>query len=137
MADYHSNRKEGAKNHSGVSTRCWSHYIATYNIRPLLSEDMLVELEEELRNVKWHIIGLSETRRQGECIKQLSSGHVLYTVGKDDKSEGGVGFLVNRELTNNIVQYSNASDRVAMVVVILSDRYSVKILQVYAPTTRR
>ena len=49
--------KEGAKN-----LRASSIYIATYNIRSLSSEERLLELEEELKEIKWDIIGLAETR---------------------------------------------------------------------------
>src|SRR5277367_5732341 len=54
-------------------------YIGTYNVRSLLGEDRLVELEE-LKAIKWDIIGLSETRRHGENMQKLVSGNILYTI---------------------------------------------------------
>ena len=45
-------------------------YIGTYNICSLLGEDRLAELEEELKAIKWNIIGLSETRRHGERVQK-------------------------------------------------------------------
>ena len=133
-ADYHSIRQEGAKNHR-VKISCGAVYIGTYNVRSLLGEDRLMALQEELANIKWHVIGLAETRRRGEAIEQLKSGHVLYTVGKDNKSEGGVGFLIHKDLAANVTEYTSASDRVVMVVIQLSKKYSVKVIQVYAPTS--
>jgi hypothetical protein len=133
-ADHHSVRLEGAKNHRGVSIGCGALYIATYNARSLLGESRLTELENELAEIKWHIVGLSETRRHGETIEQLKSGHVLYTVG-NDKSDGGVGFIINRSLADNVVEYKSASNRAAMIVIKLSKRYSLKVIQVYAPST--
>lgn len=51
--------------------------IGTYNMRSLMSEESLTELDN---------IGLSEVRRKGEDFKKLKSGHILYYVGEDDKS---------------------------------------------------
>ncbi len=112
-----------------------SIYIGTYNVRSLLGEDRLVELQEELQHIKWDIIGLAETRRRGENIEQLKNGSVLYTVGKENRSDSGVGFLVNQQLANNVVEFKSTSDRVAMIVIKLSHRYMLKVIQVYAPTS--
>ena len=49
-------RTEGAKNHR--------FYVGTFNCRTLNGEDRIKELEEELGKLKWHIIGLAETRRE-------------------------------------------------------------------------
>ena len=45
-------------------------HIATYNVCSLLGEDKLMELEQELNEIKWDIVGLAETRRHGECFEQ-------------------------------------------------------------------
>jgi endonuclease/exonuclease/phosphatase family metal-dependent hydrolase len=116
--------KEGAKN-----LRASSIYIATYNIRRLL------ELEEELKEIKWDIIGLAETRRCGESIKKLASGNILYTNGKINKRQSGVGFLINKSLANNVTEFKSVSDRLAFIILKINTNYSVKIVQVYAPTT--
>ena len=110
-------------------------YIGTYNVRSLLGEDRLIELEEELKNIKWSIIGLAETRRHGECITKLVSGNVLYTIGQDNKSQAGVGFLVHKDIAKNVMQFKGASERAAMLIVKLNSKYSVKVIQVYAPTS--
>ena len=36
-------------------------HIGTYNVRSLMGEDRLLELEEELQKIKWDILGLAET----------------------------------------------------------------------------
>ena len=81
-ADYHSVRLEGAKSYR-FNISCGEMYIATFNVRSLLGEDRLIELEEELAGIKWHVVGLVETRYRGENIEVLKSGHILYTVGSD------------------------------------------------------
>ena len=114
---------------------CGELYIGTYNVRSLMGEDRLEELEQELQSIKWHVIGLAETRRQGTNIIQLKNGNILYTVRNESKSEHGVSFLIHRDLASNVIEYKSSSERVAMVVLRLSKKYSVKIVQVYAPTS--
>ena len=110
-------------------------HIGTYNVRTLIGEDRVLELEEELKGIKWDIIGLAETRRRGESIQRMASGNVLYTIGTADKCLSGVGFLVNKHLADNIVEFRGVSDRVAMIVIKINSTCDVKIVQVYAPTT--
>jgi len=59
----------------------------------------------------------------------------LYTKGNDNNSLGGVGFLIWKDLADNIVSFKNTSPRVAQVVIKLSKRQKMRIIQVYAPTT--
>ena len=110
-------------------------YIGTYNVRTLLGDGRLTELKEELKYVKWDIIGLAETKRRGEGILKLENGNILYTVGKADSSHAGVGFLIHKEIANNVIEYKSSFERVAMIVLQLNNMYKVKIVQVYAPTS--
>lgn len=128
---------EGAKNHrvrpgyQGKRTL----QIATYNIRTLLSEHKVLELEEELNHIKWDILGMSEVRRKGEAETILKSGHLLYHKGEDEISQGGTGFLVHKRHKHQILKISSISPRVIYLILKLNQRYSLKIIQVYAPTT--
>ena len=56
--------------------------IATYNVRTLLKDEHVQELEDELKenNMKWDVIGLGEVRRKEESFPTLQSGHLLYTL---------------------------------------------------------
>ena len=71
-----SSKAEGAKN-----LRVPNTYTCSYNVRILKDQNRLEELENEPSETrfKWNIISLSETRRKGEHLVQLNSGHVLYT----------------------------------------------------------
>lgn len=71
--------------------------IATYNARTLLSEEKFTEIEIELENIKWDIVGISEVRRRDEGLKTLKSGHIFYHVGNNDESVGGVGFFIHKK----------------------------------------
>lgn len=40
--------------------------ITSANVRTLLSDQQLIEFEEELETIKWDIVGLGEVRKRGE-----------------------------------------------------------------------
>ena len=111
-------------------------YIGTYNVRTLSTDMHLTDLESEIRNVKWDIIGISEVRRPGEELIELRSKHLLYSYGKEKVKQSGVGFLINKNLKDNVTGFKAVSDRVASVTIQLSKRYKLNIIQVYAPTSQ-
>ncbi|XP_072030583.1 craniofacial development protein 2-like [Amphiura filiformis] len=102
---------------------------------PLLAEERLVELEEELEGVKWDIIGLGEVRRRGEDFTELKSGHHFYHIGTKDKSEAGVGFLIHKSIAGYITEVKGINERLAQLTVKINKRYKIKVIQVYAPTS--
>src|SRR5277367_227625 len=112
-------------------------YVGTYNVRSLLGEDRLVELEEELKAIKWDIIGLSETRRHGENMQKLVSENILYTIGHANKSQAGVGYIVHKDMAGNVIEFRSARSfkRVAMLVVKINCKYTIKVIQVCEPTS--
>ena len=93
------------------------------------------ELEEELKenNMRWDVIGLGEVRRKGESFTTLQSGHLLYHFEANNR-QAGVGFLVNKKWKDNITRVFSGSSRVAVLILRITDRYQLKIVQVYAPT---
>ncbi|XP_046856000.1 craniofacial development protein 2-like [Xenia sp. Carnegie-2017] len=120
-----SRKAEGAKN-----LRVPKIYISTYNVRTLKDDEKLLELMQELNEtkMKWHIIGLAETRRKGE-LTQIEGGHLLYTKG-GDVSMKGVGFLIHQS-----TDFEGRSDRAASITVKINSRYSLQVIQIYAPTS--
>ncbi|KAI8420615.1 hypothetical protein MSG28_007859 [Choristoneura fumiferana] len=86
-------------------------------------DEKIIELEEELSSLRWDIMGLSE------------SGNMLFFREGDRKSQGGVGFLVRKSLINNVVKVDSVSSRVAYLILRITDRYSLKVIQMYAPTS--
>ncbi|KAJ0171982.1 hypothetical protein K1T71_012745 [Dendrolimus kikuchii] len=101
--------------------------LATYNGRTIRLDSHLTELEVELSRINWHILGLSEVRREGEDTITLESGHLLYFREGDRASQGGVGFLVNKTLVNNVVEVNSVSNRVAYLVLKLTNSGSTKM----------
>ena len=88
--------------HTGGAKNLWvkkNHHtrgerlkIATYNVRTLLKDEHVQELEEELKenNMKWDVIGLGEVRRKEEGFTTLQSGHLLY---HSEANNGQAGVL--------------------------------------------
>lgn len=133
------NGKEGAKNprslnhsHRKKTKELW---IGTYNVRTLREDNRIDELEHELQNIKWDIIGLSETKRKGEAWIVLESGNVLLYKGNENESVNGVGFIVRKEQADRITSFSTISDRVAYITIQLNASKIMKIIQIYAPTS--
>lgn len=109
--------------------------VCTYNCRTLSNEAKLRELESELELINWDVIGLSEVRRKGEDLIELQSGHMLYYHGTSNGRTSGVGFIIHRRLKHLIVKCDSSSDRVARVQIKINKRYTLQIVQVYAPTS--
>ena len=64
----------------------------------------------------------------------LQSGHLLYH-SDANYGQAGVGFLITKTWKDNMTRISSGSSRVAELVLRITDRYQLKIVQVYAPTT--
>ena len=64
----------------------------------------------------------------------IQSGHLLYH-SEANNGQAGIGFPVKKKWKDNITRVSSGSSRVAELVVRVTDRYQLKIVQVYAPTT--
>ncbi|XP_044749740.1 craniofacial development protein 2-like [Coccinella septempunctata] len=108
-------------------------YIATYNAKTLSTDEKLLELEEELKNVKWDIIGISEARRIGEGEVVLQSGNTLCYSGEETALRG-VGILVHKRHRDKILDVKSISSRVLCLILQINRKYSLKIIQAYAPT---
>ena len=126
----------GAKNLWGKKNHQTKLKIGTYNVRTLKTDDNITELIHELddTNIKWDIIGIAEVRRQEEHFITLKSGHLLYHTNSHNGQQG-VGFLINKKLQTNIIEVKEINTRMATLTIRINNRYSMKIIQVYAPTS--
>ena len=73
-------------------------------------------------------------RRREECFTTLQNGHLLYH-SKANNGEASVSFLINKKWKDHIVRINSISPREAKLVLSITKRYKLKIVQVYAPTT--
>jgi len=62
--------------------------ITTFNARTLLSEEKLVEMENEIKEINWDVVRISEVRRRGENLKILKSGYIVYYIEEKHQSRG-------------------------------------------------
>lgn len=108
-------------------------HIATLNTLSLRTAEKLLELEIALGNIKWDILGMSEVRRIGNCIKEYDD-YILYYIG-ETKGQFGVGFMVKKHLKKQIIEFKGISERIALLNIQLQG-YKNKwtIVQIYAPT---
>ena len=60
----------------------WNFDFNTYNDRTLASESNIEVLYEELKDVKWNIIGRNEVRRTGEEFIELKNGDIFVAEGQ-------------------------------------------------------
>ena len=84
--------------------------------------------------MKWDVIGLREVRRKQKSFITLQSVHLLYH-SEANNGQGGGGFLLDKAWKDNITRVSSGNSRVAELVRRITDRYQLKIVQVYSPTT--
>ena len=76
-----------------------------------------------------------EIRRKDEKLLDIKYDHQLYYRGTPDGRNSGIGFIINRKLKHNIINFDSLSGRVASLTIKLSRRYTLQIIQVYAPTS--
>ena len=82
----------------------------------------------------WDIIRISEVKRPEECFTKLQSGHLQYHYMAIN-GQAGVEFFINRKWKDRIVRVNSISPRIAELVMCITKRYKLKIVQQYAPTT--
>ena len=111
--------------------------VCTYNTRTLRTDDDLNRLMEDLEHIKWDVVGISETKREGEGLIELPSGHQIYEVGKteENKTRKGIAILVNKRLKDYIEEFKTHTDRIVSCKIKLKGEQTLQIIQVYAPTS--
>ena len=110
--------------------------IATYNARTLSSRQKMLEMEMELEKIKWDVVGVSEVRKPGEECVKLQSGHTFFYRGSDSQMlMHGVGLFIHKRWSNRITHTKSISDRVIYVCLKINSKYSIKVIQAYAPTS--
>ncbi|XP_065068153.1 craniofacial development protein 2-like [Rhopilema esculentum] len=83
--------------------------------------------------LNWNILGISEMRWKGIGEGTTEEGHKIWYIGDEKKHERGVGFLVNKNTKNAVLEFTLISDRIAAIKVV-GKPINMTIVQVYAPT---
>ena len=75
----------------------------------------------ELSSIKWTIIGLSEIQLKSKgCIILNNTGHTMYYSGGNE-CQCEVGFVVNKSIAGNVVNFKGQSDRVAEITIRITN----------------
>ncbi|XP_072021823.1 uncharacterized protein [Amphiura filiformis] len=60
--------------------------------------------------------------------------YTLYCRGTDKSGASRVGFIMSKDSTANVLSYKITSDRVAQMIIKVSDRQKLRIIQINMPT---
>ena len=114
-----------------------SFYVATYNTRTLREREQIEDLLKELENTRWNVVGLSETKRPGEGLTEMRDGNWIFECGKtEDRPDAkGIAFLIHKDFKNYVSKLEILSDRVISCCINVENNKSIKLIQVYAPTS--
>ena len=111
-------------------------HIITANLKTGIkdapSKDLLMN---QLKSVKYDIVGLSETRSATEArTTWIETGDELI-IGAGSRREliGGVGFVIRKSVVPHIVEVDIVTSRIATLKLNVGKKRPLLIIQVYAP----
>ncbi len=107
--------------------------IATWNVRTMLKDGKLENIQEEMKRNKISILGLSETRWKNSGDFENDGYRILYSGG--NKHERGVAVVIHKDYARRITKIVQHSDRIILVKVE-GDPADIIIIQVYMPTSQ-
>ena len=93
--------------------------MCTY-IGTLPKEDDLDRLIDEVDQIKWDVIRLSETYRKGKGWSEIK-GYWMYEIGKTEENPDakGLAFLIHLKITDCVTDFKTHSNRVIEIKVNL------------------
>lgn len=132
MGEYDHSPPQNIRNRKTWKNEMQYLYISCLNVRTLLQDSRITELSCAIKETKWDVIGLCETRRDMEKIEEYNDFILYHSPGSNGRN--GVGFFIKKALKTNIVSFQSFSDRVAMMEIRTSENIHWSFLQIYAPT---
>ena len=108
--------------------------IGTWNVRTLYACGKVKELTHELDRYRWDILGLAEVRWTSCGETTTEEGHKIWYSGEDSRHQHGVGFIVNKNKINSVINCTPISSRL-ISIRIAARPMNITIIQVYAPTS--
>ena len=108
----------------------------TWNVRSLRAAGKVEgRTNTRKKRYRWNILGLGEVRWKknfGETSTQ--EGHKLFSSGREDRHEHGVGFLIHKDTENAIMGCRPVSSRL-ITICLKASPFNITIIQAYAPST--
>ena len=71
--------------------------VCTYNTLTLRTDEDTNRLVEDSGNIKWHVVGICETKRRGKWLRELSAGKT-----EENPNAKGLVFLINIIFTDYV-----------------------------------
>ena len=106
--------------------------MGTWNVRTMLRQGKLANVIREMERENLDILGLCETRWKTGGDFNSEGIRVIYTGG--EKSQRGVGILLNARIARTVKKVERHEDRI-LVVTLEAEPVDIIIVQVYMPTT--
>ena len=86
----------------------------------------------EISKTRYDIIGLSDTRYQGEHLSKLKCGHTPYICENFNNHKNDVELLRSRRTEKHIISTQNMNHRIALLILKINQRCKMKLIQVFA-----
>ena len=115
--------------------RVHKFFIASHNVRTLSSDPKIDVYLDVTANIKADVTGICETRKSDDLVAEWQTGDQVF-LGRafDNRTRnGGVGFIVRKKMVKHIKSCDLRSPRIAVLILSLMGRRTIKIIQVYAP----
>lgn len=108
--------------------------IATWNVRSTYMEGKLIRLGKIMKDYTVGLMAIQETKQTGIFIKEMED-YVFFNSGNESRMLG-VGFLVNKKLKSEIIEFKAISNRLCRIR--LRSRYrKISIINVHCPTEEK
>uniref|UniRef100_A0A0M3HTS4 Endo/exonuclease/phosphatase domain-containing protein n=1 Tax=Ascaris lumbricoides TaxID=6252 RepID=A0A0M3HTS4_ASCLU len=87
-----------------------------------------------MANIKADVTGISETRRSNDVVAEWHTGDQVFLSRAFDyrKRNGGVGFILRKEMMKHVKSCDLISPRIAVLILRLTGRRTITIIQAYA-----
>ena len=86
----------------------------------------------EISKTKYDIIGLSDTKYQGEHLAKLKGDHTPYISGNFSNHKNDVELLRSRRTEKHIISTQDMNDRIALQILNINQRCKMKVIEVFA-----
>ena len=98
-----------------------------------MNQGKLEVVKQEMARVNVDILGISELKRTGKG-EFNSDDFYIYYCGQESLRRNGAAIVVNKRIQNAVLGCNLKNDRM-ISVCFQSKRFSIMVIQVYAPTS--
>ncbi|KAL3269070.1 hypothetical protein HHI36_008153 [Cryptolaemus montrouzieri] len=109
-------------------------YLGTWNVRTTYVEGTLIRLTEIMEKYEIDILALQETKQLGNFVEEVGN-YIFFNSGGEDRRLG-TGFLINRSLKQEIVEFLPITNRLCKIRVRSKYR-KLTLMNVHCPTEEK